>query len=201
MRLFYSCIRTLPSSILFHRAERLKLDGARWAPGSLLGNHQFRAYKDGSLPATCSGQGLHVKYLGYIVLNVPRDEMQHSFYAKEPEEAHPSLWVTSLPITALYFTSSEFSNDPVAFGVTESRKFSKLMKETMTPGIIINPQDPGESALVAVTREENGVVYGKFLSMVSAKKPRMEAILSHKNWEKGLMHVRKLPADQQWCVG
>lgn len=201
MRLFYSCIRTLPSSILFHRAERLKLDGARWAPASLLGNHQFYAYKDGSLPATCSGQGLHVKYLGYIVLNVPRDGKQHSFYAKEPEEAHPSLWVTSLPTTALYFISSEFSNDPVAFGVTESRKFSKLMKETKTPGIIINPQDPGESALVAVTREENGVVYGKFLSIVSAKKPRMEAILSHKNWEKGLMHVRKLPADQQWCVG
>lgn len=198
MRMFYSLVKELPSSILFHRGNRLSLDGVRWAPASLLSNHKFYTFSNNSTPASCDANGLHVQFFGYTVLHVPPAGGYHAFYVKEPEESFPSLWITSLPGTRLYFSESSIAEDPHLFA--EGAKFDTLMRETKMPGIIINPEDSGESALVSIEREENNILYAKFLTKVFAKKPRIESS-SHRNWEPRLLRTRKLSPDQRWCVG
>lgn len=188
MRELYRSIK-LPSSILFHRADRLKLEGASWAPASMLGNHQTLCDTDPEnidLPATCSARGLHVKFFGYIVLDVPLDKTQNRFYIKEPEQADPSV--------------------TISIRDTEGQNFGKLMRETKTSGIIFYPSTlvSDDSVLIYVTSEEEGVIYGKYLSHVyTTSSPIFKDSFKeglHKNWEKGLMRTRKLPSDQQWCI-
>lgn len=197
MRMFYSLVKELPSSVLFHRGNRLSLDGVRWAPASLLGNQKFYVFSNNSTPASCDVDGLHVQFFGYIVTHVPPAGAYHAFYVKEPEETFPSLWVTTLPRTSLYFSESSRADDP--HGFAEGVKFEILMRETKMPGVIINPEDGGESVLVSIDREENNILYAKFLTKVFAKKPRI-GIFSHPNWERDLLPTRKLTPDQHWCI-
>lgn len=163
MRVLYSLIKQLPSSMLFHRATRLQLDGVSWAPASLLNNHNFYSYASGSPPATCDVQGLHVRFFGYVVEKSQRlEENQASLiYFKEPEEAQLSGRIGPLSATTVHFSADQMKKNP--FGLAEVTKFDRLIRGTKKPEIIFNPEDPGESALVSISRDEGGIIYGKFL--------------------------------------
>ena len=54
--------------------------------------------------------------------------------------------------------------------LNNSLELDIVMRETATPGIVVNPRDTTESALVSVTEEREGVIYATFLTKVYIRK-------------------------------
>lgn len=161
MRVLYSLIKQLPSSILCHRGSRLQLDGVRWPPASLLNNHRFFLCASDSAPATCDAQGLYVKIFGYVVLYVEAIEGP-VIYMKESGETQPSALISPLPITSLYFSTDQMANDP--FSLVKVTKIHKIIREeTEKLGIIINPEGLKEDKLCQVLDQKraNPILIGR----------------------------------------
>ena len=81
--------------------------------------------------------------------------------------------------------------------------FVKMIERTERPAVIINPRSGGQSVLVSVTGEVDGVVYATFLMNVDASLLRKDTEIderAHKNWKVNYMPAREVESGQWWCV-
>lgn len=183
----YTLMDHVPASILFNRWKKLS-NGFRWAPASLFG--ASITYLPGEA-GRCSPRGLHVQYSGYVMLSsLPNSTrpVREKHYIGNPSEAAPILWVTSSTRGANIESSCKARIEP-----------DKFLSEAPKPGLIFNPHDSNESALVSVYRDKGSIIYATFEEIVSIGKPRMESRL-HNDWRDYLMDVRKAPPTQKWCI-
>lgn len=186
-QLMYTLMDHVPASILFNRWKKLS-NGFRWAPASLFGASMT------PLPGEagrCSAQGLHVQYSGYVMLTLLPNStrpIRGKRYIGDPSEAAPILWVTSSTPGASVESSYKAGIE-----------LDKFLSEAPKPGLILNPHDSNESALVSVYRDEGSIIYATFERIVAISKPRMESRV-HNDWRDYLMDVREAPPTQKWCI-
>ena len=189
--LMYSLMGQIPASILFNRCKKLS-NGFRWAPASLIGAPT--RIKPNDKTGRCDAQGLHVEYSGYVLtrsgLSSPNSNrpVRANRYIGDSSETEPALWVRC--------ASSGYTSRS---GLEEGIQLDKFFNEVSTSGLILNPEDPGESALVMISREEGGIIYATFETIVYAKKPRMESGV-HVDWKDSLIGAREVPSTQRWCI-
>ncbi len=201
MHLMYTCIGELPASVLFHRSKRMGPTGFSWAPASLLGNKKHYNFSRRAGTATCDEQGLHIKVAGYVVTPCESNsqkssgDVQWSFYIGNREETEPKIWIKSLDEDIVYM-SGQTTWDTSIHG---SLGLDQLMRKTAVLAFALNPEDMGESALLSVTEEKDGVIFAKFVTKVYIGKPRMGRGV-HDEWRKNLISAREVSSQQQWCI-
>lgn len=191
--LMYTLMDQIPASILFNRFKKLR-NGFRWAPATLLGTTKRMTLSHQA--GKCDVQGLHVQFSGYVMTRseLPSRKskwpVKGSRYIGDSSETEPVLWIKG--------TDSE---DTLQSRLEEEIEVNKFFNETPQPGLILNPQDPTESALVSVLREENGIIYATFERVAYAKKPRMNNNWgTHDDWKDYLIDAREVSSEQKWCV-
>ena len=191
MQAMYALIGEIPASVLFHRSKRLEA-GFRWAPASLLGNN--RNYSFSGPSAKCDSEGLHVQFAGYVVTRHttqdPKEPFQGRYYIGDLQETEPRRCMGPQPDTERSDHRAILNND---------YEFDKIMRETTTPGLIVNPYDAIESALVSVIGERKGVIYGIFLKKAYIRKPS-STTKSYQHWKKHFIETREVSSDQRWCI-
>ena len=202
MCILYSQIKTMPASILFHLSKRLQ-DGFRWAPRTLLGPKYGYTFSSMSGVGKCDIEGLHVQFAGFIVTGQPvklsndADDTSASFFIGDAYESAPRMMVRSGHNT--YSIVENMHVTTARSALLEALDFIEQMQKTAMPAIIVNPADTTESALVAVRKEEEGVIYGTFLRKVYVRPPRMASGL-YNDWRNRLLQTREVPSDQRWCI-
>ena len=90
MQALYSCIKELPSNILFHKGQNLQVDGFRWAPKSLLSEFKSEVGLGVSINpvATIGDKGLHVRFPGFILADLRRPrELGNGFYFRKASDS------------------------------------------------------------------------------------------------------------------
>ena len=194
MQALYTLIGQLPASVLFHRSKRLDA-GFRWAPASLLGNK--RRYTFSGPLADCDAKGLHVQFTGYVVTGHSTqppsllDPVRHSFYIGNLQETQPRMWVKFHDDRERSDSKSSLDN-----GI----QFDRIMRETPVPGLVVNPDDSTESALVSVNAEREGVIYATFLSKAYIRPPSYFFKDSHQDWKTKFIETREVLSNQRWCI-
>ena len=194
MQALYTLIGQLPASVLFHRSKRLDA-GFRWATASLLGSK--RRYTFGGPLANCDAKGLHVQFAGYVVTRHSTqpptllDPVRHSFYIGDLQETQPRMW--------MMFHDDLERNDPKS-SLDNDVLFDRLMRETPVPGLVVNPDDSTESALVSVNDEREGVIYATFLSKAFIRRPLYFREDAHQDWKTDFIETREVSENQRWCI-
>lgn len=185
--LMYTLMDHVPASILFNNRKKLS-NGFRWAPASLFGGRIMPLL---GKAGRCSAQGLHVQYSGYVMPTLLPNStrpIKAKYYIGDPSEAATILRVSH------YIREYTFESDYKA-----SIELDKFLSEAPKPGLILNPHDSKESALVSVYRDEGSIIYATFERIVEISKPSMKGHV-HDDWRDYLMDVRKAPPTQKWCI-
>ena len=189
--LMYTLMDQIPASILFNSLKKLS-NGFRWAPASLIGATRKTILSDKA--GKCDAQGLHVQYSGYVMTRSRPSSrnsnrpIRGSRYIGDSSGTAPALWVRCGDTRTTI--QSELEDDI---------ELDKFFNEVPTPGLILNPDDSAESALVSVSQEEGGIIYATFERKLYIRKPRMESGV-HGDWRDYLIDVREVPSTQKWCV-
>ena len=189
--LMYTLMDQIPASILFNRFKKLS-NGFRWAPASLMGATEQRVLSDKA--GRCDAQGLHVHYSGFVTTKCSPSSrnstrpIRGSRYIGDSSEAAPTWWVRE----GHTGTTSDS-------GLQENIDFDKFFKETPKPGLILNPDDYGESALVSVSRQEGDIIYATFERIVYMRQLQMVSD-NHDDWKDYLIDTREVPPTQKWCI-
>lgn len=193
--LMYTFMDQIPASIVFSPFKKLK-NGFRWAPATLIGVTQRMTFTD-KTAGKCDVQGLHVQYSGYVMTRSGPSSRQSNLpikgsrYLCDPNEAEPFLWIGA---TYDYYSSPQQIWE-------EDIKVHKFFNETPQHGLILNPQNGDQSALVSVTREEKGIIYATFERIGFARKPQINHKWGiHDYWKDYLINARKVPSTQKWCI-
>ena len=194
MQALYTLIGQLPASVLFHRSKRLDA-GFRWAPASLLGSK--RRYTFSGPLANCDAEGLHVQFTGYVITGhstqppTLSDPIRHSYYIGDLQETEPRMWMR--------FHDDLERNDPRS-SLDNDIEFDRIMRETPVPGLVVNPYDTTESALVSVNEERGGVIYATFLSKAFIRQPQYFFEDAHQDWKRNFIEIREVSSNQRWCI-
>ena len=199
VRAMYILMKQVPTSILFHRSTRLDLEGFRWAPATLLGYQKRYIFSSLDKLARCDAQGLHVQFAGFVVTRhdtTPAPPIvSASYYIGHPEEALPRMWVKSLEDTDIYLTASTTGRS----AMNDAYDLDRLMRETPTPGFIINPKDMAESVLVSVIGEKDGTIHARYLKKIYMRAKNFHNPV-HAEWKDKLIEAREVSEEQLWCI-
>ncbi|MCJ1233310.1 hypothetical protein MMC14_001265 [Varicellaria rhodocarpa] len=176
MQALYSCIKELPSNILFHKGQNLQVDGFRWAPKSLLSEFKSEVGLGVSINpvATIGDKGLHVRFPGFILADLRRPrELGNGFYFRKASDSEET-W-------------------------QRRQAFDETILQTERPAIIFNPTNNQEAVVVAITKEEE-TLYCRYVSRAllfdESPSELEEAKKNH-----SLIAAHEVLSDQQWCVG
>lgn len=189
--LMYISMDQIPASILFNRSKKLSV-GFRWAPATLLGGTGKTILRGEA--GRCDAQGLHVQFGGYVVTEfrpVPPTSSRATIgmrYIGDPRQAAPALRIA--PAEMGQTSRSAMESD---------LELAKFWNEERKPGMILNPYDASESALVSVSREEDDIIYASFEKRIYIRKIRIGGYV-HEDWRDYLIDVREVSRLQKWCV-
>ena len=155
----YTLMDQIPASILFNGSKKIS-KGFQWAPASLMGEARNTFLRGKGKAGRCDIHGLHVQFSGYIVTSSrhqPRSSNRTdigSRYIGDSNETAPIWWVGSRG------TGLEALNSKSA--MENDIELNEFWNQSPMPGLILNPDDSTESALVSVSREEDGIIYATF---------------------------------------
>lgn len=194
MALFYSYISELPTDLLFLDKENLEIDGYRWAPKSFL--KQARTLNSLGLyhqdVGTRDANGIYVTFPGFRITEVTLPAVLGThFYIKRSHESPPEgELLCPVPTITLNTPPQEFKayQDKII-------AFDKFVHETERLAVIQKPPRLNFSVLVAILREENDVIYCRYLALVDFR------AMSETPAARGEVIVQHLAAGQRWCVG
>ena len=105
------------------------------------------------------------------------------------------MWVTSLEDTDVYLTASTTGRS----AVNDAYDLDRLMRETPTPGFIINPKDMAESVLVSVIGEKDGTIHARYLKKIYMRAKNLHNPV-HAEWKDNLIEAREVSEEQSWCI-
>lgn len=193
--LMYTLMDQIPASILFNRFKKKLSNGFRWAPASLIGEATLTILRGKA--GKCDAQGLHVQYSGYVIMGSrPRPSSSNT---KRPTRGRRYIGDSRETEPAFQVGVATTGIDTIQSGVENDIKLEKLFNETEKLGVILNPDDLSESALVSVSRDEGDIIYATFERIVYVRKPRMASGL-YDDWKDYLMDAREVPSTQKWCI-
>jgi hypothetical protein len=207
---FYKQISEYPLEILFHRGERLRSDGYRWAPLSFLssGSSESAIFRS-DLNNVChlDNKGLHGRFPGYLITNIKRpDSTGDHFYFLDPNKSQ-LLW-RLVPETG----SPTFLNSREEFLKEQERRreFDNIVSDSEMVGLIISPEARPRRDIVLLRiegqscsgRGDEAEIRGKYMCRVSLFSVQVNGrsieILDRREGVR--VSAKRLSDKQQWCV-
>jgi hypothetical protein len=194
MALFYSYIPEMPTDLHFLQGENLEINCYRWAPKWFL--KQARTLNSRGLHHKTVGardsNGMHVTFPGFRITEVtlPSDPGTH-FYIKQ---SHESLPEGELEPVIPSFGLNTIPQDLLSY--QENRvAFDKFVHDIEQLAVIQNPKKLRYSVLLAILREENDIIYCRYVRLVDFD------VMPEIQGAKGSIVVQHLSAEQRWYVG
>lgn len=206
---FHRQISTFPTEILFHRGERLCIDGFRWAPSSFLSSGTSKTAffrEDYDNICTRDDNGLHAQFPGYLISQIghPKPNGDHFHFA---DTDNPELiWRLTPEMSSSDFLESREKwlkerERRIAFDqlVCDSKYMGLIMKSDNKPSFgvgLVRVKNTGDSV------NSGSVISAGFVCRVSLfSVPVKGRTLKELENREGLrVNTRKLTSQQEWCI-